>query len=232
MADERPSTPADAPRTNLWRWDNKRKFQRIFTRQAVKSYVYLSFGMGVVALALPILLLLVGVDGPHYSISHYYYAGDSARNILVGSLWATGVFLFLFHGLSDWENWILNVAGMAAISVAMNPMAKDQCDGSTPGVHGASAIVFFGCLAVVAIFFSKGRVGYIIYPPKRRFFTAAYNVAGIAMIATIAIIAAVKLTGIAKCDTSWIFWAETFGIWAFSFYWFVKTHEYRLLLRI
>ncbi len=153
MANERPPILAAAPRSNFWRWDKKRKFQRIFARQAVKSYVYLSFGMGVVALALPILLLLVGVDSPHYSISHYYYAGDNARNILVGSLCATGVFLFLFHGLSDRENWILNAAGVAAISVAMNPMAKDQCDGSASSVHGASAVLFFSCLAMIAIFF-------------------------------------------------------------------------------
>lgn len=78
----------------------------------------------------------------------------------------------------------------------------------------------------------KSRIRYIIYPPKRRFFIVAYNLAGIAMIATISVVAIIKLTGIAKCDTPWVFWAETAGIWAFSFYWFVKTHEYRLLLRI
>jgi hypothetical protein len=30
----------------------------------------------------------------------------------------------------------------------------------------------------------------------------------------------------------WIYWIEAFGIWSFSAYWFVKTLEYRTLLRI
>jgi len=34
------------------------------------------------------------------------------------------------------------------------------------------------------------------------------------------------------CESHWIFWIETFGIWAFAAYWIVKFTEYRLLLRI
>jgi hypothetical protein len=49
--------------------EHKRRFQRIFTRQAVRGYVFLSFGMGIVAFALPILLVLVAGYEGHYSIS-------------------------------------------------------------------------------------------------------------------------------------------------------------------
>lgn len=218
---------------------DKRYFQEIFTAQAVKAYLYLSFGMGIIAFLLPILLVAAGGYDGHYSISYFYHVSDACQNILVGSLCATGVFLFLFHGLSDVENWILNLAGAASISVAMNPMGTEQCGAGhdAPSVHAASAILFFLCLAVVAVVFSKRRVEHIQDPAKRRAFKMAYNAAGFAMIAMPAAVAAThflrKAEAAAAPDcTHWIFWIECFGIWAFSFYWFVKTLEYRLLLRI
>ena len=127
--------------------------------QAVRSYLFLSFGMGVVAFLLPILLLIFGGYAGHYSISYFYHVPGPARDILVGSLWATGVFLFLFQGLSKVENWLLNLAGLAAISVAMNPMPAEQCaPGPAITLHAASAIVFFILLAIVAVGLSKGRI--------------------------------------------------------------------------
>jgi hypothetical protein len=220
-------------------WEDKRRFQRKFNVQAVRSYLFLSLGMGVIAFLLPILLVIAGEYGEHFSISHFYHAsGETSRNILVGSLCATGAFLFLFHGLSRTENWILNLAGIAAISVAMNPTSVEQCTGGArfPSIHVLSAILFFICLALVAVVFAKGRLDYIIYPPKRRRFKMAYNVAGFAMIAMPAAVAAIHFfpwreKGVSECS-HWIFWIECFGIWAFSFFWFVKTLEYRLLLRI
>jgi hypothetical protein len=203
----------------------------MFRRKAVVSYLYLSFGIGVVALALPVLLLLFGVDGPHYSISHYYYGGETARNILIGSLWGTGIFMVLYQGLSPRENWTLNIGGLAAISVAMNPSDVAQAR-SAFGVHEASAIVFFACLAIVAIVFSRTRLDYIIYPAHQRFFAWAYTVAGVAMIGLPVAIATLRWADGSNAESEWIFWIESFGIWAFAFYWFVKTHEYRLLLRV
>jgi hypothetical protein len=134
--------------------------------------------------------------------------------------------------LSSLENRILNLAGAAAISVAMNPMAWPQCPGKGIGMHAASAIIFFVRLAVVAVFLSKGRVKFIIYPPEKRRFIAAYNVVGCLMIAMPATVAALHVMGHGACESHWLFWAESFGVWAFSFFWFVKTLEYRLLLRI
>lgn len=212
-------------------WAQKYKFEKMFRRKAVVSYLYLCFGIGAVALALPVLLLVFGVGGPHYSISHYYYGGDTARSILVGSLWATGVFMFLYQGLSPVENWTLNIGGLAAISVAMNPSDAAQAD-SVFGVHEASAIVFFGCLALVAIVFSRTRLDYIIYPAHRRFFAWAYTVAGVVMVGMPVAIATLRWAHGGDARSDWIFWIESFGIWAFAFYWFVKTHEYRLLLRV
>jgi len=227
-----PYEPDERPLLN---WNDKRRFQRIFTRQAVRSYVWLSFGMGIVALSLPILLVVAGGYAEHYSISYFYHVSDMCRNIFVGCLWATGIFLFLFHGLSRLENWILNLAGAAAISVAMNPMADDQCppkDVHAFSVHAASAIFFFICLAVVAVGLSKGRIRYIIYPPLKRKFEFAYTIAGLAMVGMPLAVVAIHFLSRRGCESHWIFWIECFGIWAFSFFWFVKTLEYRMLLGI
>lgn len=228
-----PAFDSDDQDGQLLKWENKKRLQEKFSNQAVRSYVYLCFGMGLIALLLPILLVLAGGYEGHYSISYFYHVSGLTRNIFVGILYATGVFLFLFQGLSRLESWILNIAGVSAISVAMNPMPEIQCDESSAlTLHAASAVVFFVCLATVAIGFSKGRIQYIIYPPKRRAFKRAYDAAGFLMLAMPAGVAFLHFSSGRECESHWIFWAETFGIVAFSFYWFVKTLEFKLLLRI
>ena len=233
MSDEANAFERGRSEPGLLKWEDKTRFQKIFLNQAARSYLYLSVGMGIVALSLPIALVLSSGYAGHYSISYFYHVSDLGRNILVGCLWATGVFLFLFQGLSRWENWILNLGGVAAISVAMNPMPAEQC-GTGPAFtfHAMSAIVFFACLSIVAIGFSKKRIQYIIYEPKRRRFKRAYDFAGLAMIAMPAAVAAIYFLGGRQCETHWVFWVETLGIWAFASYWFVKAAEYKTLLRV
>ncbi len=224
---------------------HKQKFQRIFATQAVRSYLFLSLGMGLMAFFLPILLIAVAHYHDHFSISYFYYTGDPSRNIFVGFMYAIGVFLILFHGLSNIENWILNAAGAAAIVVAMRPMpiftkghptqVEQQCSlpkGGLPSVHAVSAIFFFLCLAVVAIFFAKGRVKYITDLPMKRMFIAAYNVTGFLMIALPATVMVLYYRHGARCENHHIFAVEWAGIVAFSLFWFVKTYEYKRLLRI
>jgi len=223
------TAPAAIDTKNALDWGSKLKFRRQFSRQAIKSYIFLSFGMGVIAFLLPIVLPLVGGYDDHYSISYFYHVSDLTRNILVGGLWATGVFLLLFHGLSNLENRILNVAGIAVISVAMNPMPKDQGNKEIT-IHAASAVVFFLCLAYVAVKLSKGRLEKIIYPPIKRRFEAAYNAAGAAMIAMPLAVIALHFLSPRTEFSHWVYWVEALGIWSFAFYWFVKTQEYRLLL--
>lgn len=218
---------------DLLKLQDKNRFQRLFQAQAVKSYLFLSFGMGLVATLMPIALVAAGGYVGNYSISYFYHVGDLSRNILVGCLWATGVFLFLFHGLSKTENWLLNLAGLAAVSVAMNPMPAQQCvpnRGLT--AHSASAILFFGLIAYVAVRLSKGRIRFITSERKKRLFTSAYNVTAAAMLVMPAAVFAIHVLSRGVCESHWIFWIECLGIWAFAAYWFVKTIEYKLLLRI
>ena len=208
-----------------------RRYQRLFAEQAVRSYVYLSLGIGILATALPIVLIVAG--GPeHNSISSFYHEADGpARDIMVGTLCAIGVFLFLFHGLSKRENWLLNAAGVAIIAVALVPSPGGTDYGSAT-IHRGAAIVFFLLIATVAIFFSKARIERIGHADKRRRFTWAYNAAGTAMVAIPLSIAALPYLPGGWFKTHWVLWMEAAGIWCFAAYWFVKTAEYRLLLRI
>jgi hypothetical membrane protein len=205
----------------------KRQLRKFYVDRAMRSHLFLSAGMGVVAAALPVLLLFFGWDS-HGSISHYYYdPGPAARNILVGSLWATGMFLILFRGLSSVENHFLRLAGIFAVMVAMFPTPDPPI--KDPSIHIVSAVLFFVCLAIVALFYSKSRICDIQSQAKKRFFLRAYNAAGAAMVGMPALVLAMHLIGGFE---SWIFWVETFGIWAFAGYWAVKTYEYRLLLGV
>jgi len=229
MAEEEESPQWRGTSNDMLPREHKQHFQRILTRQAIRSYLFLCLGIGLVALVLPVALVTVGGYDGHFSISYFYHVGETTRNILVGALWATGVFLLLYHGLSKLENWLLNIAGLAAISVAMNPMDAQQCSKGL-SIHGVSAGLFFLCLAVVAVLLSKGRVKYIKDQAKRRWFKRAYTIAGGAMVAMPAIVWGLHQLGGGKCETHWIFWIECLGIWAFAAYWFVKTYEYRVLL--
>jgi len=56
------------------------------------------------------------------SISAFYGAYNYAmRDWFVGILWAVGSFLVLYRGFSVAEDWALNIAGLSAILLAINP---------------------------------------------------------------------------------------------------------------
>jgi hypothetical protein len=200
-------------------------FQRVFEAQAARSYLYLSLGIGLIAAFLPPLLVWRGGYWIHDSISRFYTSDvGSSRDVMVGMLCAIGVFLFLFHGLSKAENRLLNIAGAAVILVAWVPMPVSEL------IHRGSAIVFFLLIGIVAIRYSKERVKKIPHERARRNFKTAYNVAGTAMIALPLSIAVLQFTP--WRFEHYMFWLETAAIESFAIYWFAKTLEYHLLLRI
>ena len=225
MVDAASAFETAIPKDHLLTAKDTRRFQRLFEAQATRSYLYLSLGIGVIAVLLPLLLMLAGGYEGHDSMSSYYTIDVwPSRDVLVGSLCAVGVFLFLFHGLSRLENWLLNFAGIAVIAVALIPMSVSEV------LHRGFAIVFFLLIGIVAIFLSKGRIKDIGDERKKLWFASAYTTAGAAMIVMPLIVAALQFApgGLRH----WMFWTECAGIWAFSAYWLLKTFEYRLLLRI
>ncbi|MEO0699059.1 MAG: hypothetical protein AAFY81_04990, partial [Pseudomonadota bacterium] len=102
----------------------KDKARKEFSERANLAFLIKSFGIGALALLIPILLPLIGGYEGHYSISYFYHV-PKARNWFVGLLWAVGVFLILFQGLSRWENLSLTLAGVFLILVALVPTTTD-----------------------------------------------------------------------------------------------------------
>src|SRR5262245_34820054 len=95
------------------------------------TYFHLRIGLCVIAVAFPILLLGIGrfysID-PQSSMSDYYFAFSPensnlrvfpGRVLFVGILFALGVALYLYKGLTTFENVMLNFAGLFAIVAAL-----------------------------------------------------------------------------------------------------------------
>lgn len=140
----------------------------------VVSYRTIRKAIGIIGFLLPIVLILGKIfyyqdPGIQDSISGYYYT--DMRDVLVGSLCATGVFLFSYRGYDApsgpllkrlfgryTDNLASTVAGIGAIGVALFPTQAtsatfEQLTGnkSYAGVHVVSAATLFILLAYILI---------------------------------------------------------------------------------
>lgn len=128
--------------------------------------------IGLMGIAMP-LILIVGehvlfsrdvVDFPRASLSAYYYSG--LRDVFVGTLVATGVFLITFHlTRADTDNVITVVSGVAALAVAFDPTGPERGEVAPPWarlvgvhttqvIHSVSACVFIAGLALMSARFA------------------------------------------------------------------------------
>ena len=194
------------------------------------TYFSLRLGLAVIGIALPIVVFAAGwwncgawFEG---SISAYYHTSEHhtctvptfiPRDLFVGGLFAVATCLYLYKGYSTAENVALNLAGVAAAVVALFPTAKVH------PVHVTAAVLFFVCIAYVSLFRSHSTLDQL-EEEKRPFYRRSYRTTGILMI--LMPLAAILLD-LAKQDPGGIkiFWAETFGVWAFAAYWMIKTAE-------
>lgn len=140
----------------------------------VISYRAIRKAIGIIGLLLPIVLVLGKIyyfhdPGIQDSISSYYYT--DMRDVLVGSLWAIGVFLFSYRGYDAPEGPRLrrlfgpstdflasSLAGICAVGVALfptqpSPATLGQLAGtkSYAGAHVLFAGSFFILLAYISI---------------------------------------------------------------------------------
>jgi hypothetical protein len=205
----------------------------------VSTYFSLRAGLTIVAVLLPPALYLWGrLHGVplQYSMSAYYHADLAglscpgghgvARDLLVGGLFTVGGLLYAYRGVTTFENWTLNAAGILAAAVALFPMPI-KCDG-VPGrlsPHGTFAILFFLCIAAVAVYAAPGTLDRIRDPKLRAFFRQGYRITGAVMIlAPGSVIAWSLATGTYAEHT---FAIEVAGIYAFAAFWVLKSWEIR-----
>jgi hypothetical protein len=215
-------------------------------------FIALRVGVGVVGISLPIILVLGGklfFDIPVAgSMSAYYHANPACalpredlckqgkppcsytehgqgqmRNWFVGNLFFIGAAMFLIKGFSRQEDWALNIAGIAAPVVGLNPM-EWPCPRTFLSLHFIAAAVFFLSVAFTAIVCSEKTLKEMPQEPNRariiRNYRAVYMVLAILMVA-------LPVAGLVFTFKSGYgaLGLETGGVWAFGAYWLVKTRE-------
>lgn len=191
------------------------------------SQVGYRLALGILGMAFPIILLIGGaLDGQEIqtSISAYYHLNTSPgpyiptmRDIFVGVLFVIGVALYFYQGYEKKagepysDNSVANVAGIAAIVVALSP-TDSGADVLAP-IHSLAAGVFF--LAITYFcwkVFTRGSQNNDIY--KR----CAIIMAG----ALVAIVVVAKLFPHLVEDWKAVFWLESLAVATFGYAWWVK----------
>ena len=191
------------------------------------SYLTLRRFVGVVAVALPVVVLFGHMIVVHEwvvqrSLSDYYHT--SMRNIFVGSLCAIGVFLITYRTDQPRENRISNFAGGFMVLVAWFPVTAMNAvkgDAWVGVLHVVFAVVTFLLLAVIAwSVFTKSAAA----APMEKLRNRVYQACAVIMIGSIVAMGLLMLVpaGSPIRDLRPLFWLETLAIWAFGISWLVK----------
>jgi len=224
----------------------------------IQYYVLRSL-IGLAGLSLPIAAWLGAraLDGEALlsSISTYYYS--SMRDVFVGILVITGIFLATYQGyrgeeerlwgrLSD--NLLTSFAGAAALGIALFPTAactSARCTEQFPGapwttawsvhvIHLGSAGVFFLAMGIMAAFsFTKSdrkKPG-----AEVRHWTYVTTGTVILLCGAAMAVYGLLLPEPSKArldDYHPIFWGEAVGIWAFGVAWLTKGRALRTSLNL
>ena len=228
------------------------------TYVVIQYYVLRSLiGLAGVALPLAVWLGTWVLDGERLlgSISTYYYS--STRDVFVGVLVVTGLFLATYQGYTGKEdrlwgrfsdNLLTNLAGLAAVGIALFPTAAcaaERCTTDFPAAPWTAAVAvhWIHLGSAGAFFLITGLVARFVFTKSDRSKPGAearhwtYVVCG-----TVILICAVALFvyGIVLPDSVRtrlapfrpIFWGEAIGIWAFGVAWLVKGRALRTGLNL
>lgn len=219
------------------------------TNDLVLSFKAVRQALGWIGALLPVALILGGWGLDHRvapSISDTYYT--AMKDVFVGAMCATGVFLVSYRGydrkpgelLSD--TWISRIAGAAAIGVALMPTTPAPAEtpaqltlmqrligpGPTSALHFTCAGLFFTMLAIfcLALFTRTGTTRTTRAKHNRN---RVYRTCGWVLVGVILAVVAMKLLELAFPATQDVFqgWSvlfllEAIGIWAFGLSWLVK----------
>jgi hypothetical protein len=186
--------------------------------------------IGIIGLALPFVLafgkILLESPGLLPSISAYYYS--VMRDVFVGAMCATGVFL-LSYRYSRLDDIAGDIAGIAAFGIAFFPGAPAK--GATEQqmiigkVHLGFAAVFFLTLAFFALVLFQRLDWNKQLTPEKLQRNGVYRASGIAMLVFFALLLVDLLflqdnQGFQSLNPG--FWLESLAIFAFGIAWFVK----------
>lgn len=200
----------------------------------VISYLTLRKTIGVLGIALPFILylgarLLFGT-GLQRSISAYYHTG--VRDILVGTLFAFGIFLYAYLGYDRRDEIAGFLGSVFAIGLALFPTTPEGEELTVVGfLHLVFTVAFFATLIYFSLVLFVKSDQDKPYPKKKRLRNLVYKVCGWVMILCMVGIAIGFFLPSAKTwlGGSLVFWMETFAIWAFGISWFTKGEAIKYL---
>lgn len=211
------------------------------TSRYLRSYLILRTMVGALGIALPFLLVLgdgVVFDGepfPRGSLSSYYYSG--AREVFVGTLSATAVFLITYkvvtRSLDNTLSWMAGVSvllvaifptGRPSRTLALTPIQDRLGEAVVQAIHFSGAFVFIAALALICWFFGVREGKRDTRPHKRspRFWrnfhwTCAGVIAGS--------LAFIGITALAGGPEKALLIGEALSVWAFGISWLMKGLE-------
>lgn len=209
----------------------------------LRSYLNLRAAIGLLAIALPISVSVVGwLTGEpiRTSISSYYHYAFT-RDVFVASLFAIGVFLICYSGYDykDWrrnEVWLHRFMGMAAILVGMCPTFQNKV---TVGnyliflshVHIGAAVILMVLMAVMALWMfplnqelTKLDEDEQVAAAKKECNAWVYRGCGFVIAAVLIFYGLYFLIARpGKTDTT-LFYVEWIAIWGFGVAWLWKSH--------
>jgi hypothetical protein len=196
-------------------------------------YLTLRAFIGYLGIFLPIILFfgawIIFGTKLQSSISAYYYT--KLGDVLVGSLFAFGVFLFSYKGW-DKDYIFARCGGVFAIGIALFPTNAKGADFTfVTLLHFVFTLAFFATLIYfcLKLFVKSDRKK--PYNPKKQLRNRIYRVCGWVMIICMVGIA---INFIIPGADRWlggslVFFMETFAIWAFGISWFTKGEALKYL---
>ncbi len=200
-------------------------------RGAVASYLNLRRGIGIIGTALP-FVLFVGNDilthrvGTRGSVSGYYYT--DMRNVFVGSMVATGVFLLCYH-YERLDNILSGLGGACALGVAFfptmppdHPTSQEKLVGA---FHVSFAAGFFLTLAYFCFFlFTRSNLPGTAQTDRKKLRNGIYRICGVVILIclVLCVVSTFLLPDSFVNDVHPLFYLESLAIISFGVGWFIK----------
>lgn len=234
------------------------KDPRELWRHFSDTYFSLRFGLAALAFAFPLVLYAYGKFRHGLdlqpSMSAYFWAATAEqcasfpmRTIFVGFLLAIAVGLYLYKGITDLENYLLNAAGTCAALVAIFPERLPKValgDGriaelfkacpaietwaqrdSLP-IHYAAAVTLFVLLAIVIWACASKTLDYLPADRNPARYRRRYQAIALGML--LFPIPGVLVAFVLGLMSHWVFFVEAAGVLWFGLYWAVKSRELSL----
>lgn len=189
------------------------------------SYKQLQILMGLAGIFLPLLVII----GKYFSSQTFalensisdYYDNGTGGDILVGVLFALGVFLFAYKGPERIDSIIANIGGTMAMGIALFPTTSDKKFVYT--THLVCAVLLFTVFIVFSMYLFRKTKNHTKPTPEKIKRNRLYFLCGIIMIICI-----VGMFGCYLINPSFaskynvIFWGETLALIAFGTSWLTK----------